>query len=93
MAAVRTPGSSGSSVDGFVITGDGEEGRDRGGKENEEEIKQELKSQVGRMLWKEMWGGFVKGEKWWWEDEKVVEECERLKTGWEYAVIVAVKES
>jgi hypothetical protein len=57
-----------------------------------EGIKQELKSVVGRMLWKEMWGSFVQGEKWWWEDDSVVEECERMGTVWEYAVIEAVKE-
>ena len=101
MAAVKSPAlaSSGSSVDGFVLTGSKDKGKEGDGeekekeKEKEEDIKQELKSQVGRMLWKEIWGGFVKGEKWWWEDEKVIEECERMKTGWEYAVIVAVKES
>ena len=54
--------------------------------------KQELQSVVGRLLWKEMWGQFVEGEKWWWEDEKVVEECESLGTYWEYAIIHAVKE-
>lgn len=54
-------------------------------------IKQELKSVVGRMLWKEMWGPYVQGEKWWWEDESVVDECERMGTVWEYAVIEAVK--
>jgi hypothetical protein len=54
--------------------------------------KQELKSTVGRMLWKEMWGLFVEGEKWWWEDEQVIEECESLGTCWEYAIIEAVKE-
>ena len=57
-----------------------------------ERVKQELKSVMGRMLWKEMWGSFVQGEKWWWEDENVIEECERMGTVWEYAVIEAVKE-
>lgn len=57
-----------------------------------ETTTQELKSVVGRMLWKEMWGGYVEGEKWWWDDESVVEECERMGTCWEYAVIEAVKE-
>jgi hypothetical protein len=54
-------------------------------------IKQELKSVVGRMLWKEIWGPYVQGEKWWWEDESIVDECERMGTVWEYAVIEAVK--
>jgi hypothetical protein len=66
---------------------DGEDGR------KEEETRSELKSQVGRMLWREMWGGFVEGEKWWWEDDTILKECESLGTGWEYAIITAVKEA
>lgn len=61
--------------------------------DEDEDINQELKSQVGRMLWREMWGGFVEGENWWWEDELILEECEKLGTGWEYAIITAVKEA
>lgn len=57
-----------------------------------ENTKQELKSVVGRMLWKEMWGGYVQGERWWWEDARIMEECEKMGTCWEYAVIEAVKE-
>jgi hypothetical protein len=68
----------------------------RGGEAEEdaerERTRQELKSVVGRMLWKEMWGVYVVGEKWWWDDESVVEECERMGTCWEYAVIEGVKE-
>lgn len=63
-----------------------------GNGEDLENTKQELKSIVGRMLWKEMWGSYVQGDKWWWEDERIVEECERMGTVWEYAVIEAVKE-
>jgi hypothetical protein len=55
-------------------------------------FRSQLKSTVGRMLWKEMWGGYVEGERWWWDDESVVEECERMGTCWEYAIIEAVKE-
>jgi hypothetical protein len=62
------------------------------GDDETDRTKQELKSVVGRLLWKEMWGGFVEGEMWWWDDESVVEECERMGTCWEYAVIEAVKE-
>ncbi|CAG8959218.1 hypothetical protein HYFRA_00012576 [Hymenoscyphus fraxineus] len=54
-------------------------------------IKQELKSVVGRMLWKEMWGSFVEARGWWWEDEGIVEECGRLRTCWEWSVVDAVK--
>jgi hypothetical protein len=47
---------------------------------------------VGRMLWKEMWGSFVEGDEWWWDDKSVIEECERIGTCWEYTMIEAVKE-
>jgi len=77
--------SSNSSTTGSVVS-EGEEER------RLEVTNQELRSQVGRMLWKEMWGGYVEGEKWWWEDERVQEECERMGTAWEYNVIQAVKE-
>lgn len=61
-------------------------------KEMEEDcIKQELKSFAGRMLWKEVWGSYVLGDKWWWDDESIIDECERMGTVWEYAVIDAVK--
>ncbi len=53
---------------------------------------EELKSMVGRMLWKEMWGSFVEGDEWWWDDKSVIEECERIGTCWEYTMIEAVKE-
>ncbi|RKF78807.1 hypothetical protein GcC1_052002 [Golovinomyces cichoracearum] len=60
--------------------------------EKNDYLNLELKSIAGRMLWKEMWGSFVLGEKWWWEDEEIMEECEKLATCWEYTVIEAVKE-
>lgn len=98
-AGLRAEGSTISNVrflasvshdpDGFsIIDGAGQEQ----GVVSAECTKQELKSMVGRMLWKELWGPFVEGEKWWWEDEKVIEECERVGTCWGYAVIEAVKE-
>lgn len=55
-------------------------------------VKQELKSVVGRMLWKEIWGSYVQADRWWWEDTSIIEECEKMGTCWEYAVIQAVKE-
>lgn len=64
--------------------------------ENEENggnelIELQLKSVAGRMLWKYMWGNFVLGEKWWWEDKEIIEECEKFGTCWEYNEIEAVK--
>jgi hypothetical protein len=70
-----------------------EEVKDSEVSRNENEVvKTQLKSVVGRMLWKEIWGGFVEGDKWWWDDEDVVEECERMGTCWECSVIEAVKD-
>jgi hypothetical protein len=52
----------------------------------------ELRSTVGRMLWKEVWGTFVTGNTWWWEDQACVDECALLGTYWEYSIIEAVKD-
>jgi hypothetical protein len=69
----------------FVIVDHGEQRR-------RDDTRAELKSVLGRMLWREMWGAYVEGRSWWWEDVGIVEECERMGTCWEYAVIEAVKE-
>jgi hypothetical protein len=69
----------------FVIVDPGEQRR-------RDDTRAELKSVLGRMLWREMWGAYVEGRSWWWEDVGIVEECERMGTCWEYAVIEAVKE-
>ncbi|KAG4429533.1 hypothetical protein IFR05_014982 [Cadophora sp. M221] len=100
---VRFFASVSSNGSGNCISNSISSARSGGGSENgngnwkrdedeAENTKQELKSIVGRMLWKEMWGSYVQGDKWWWEDERIVEECERMGTVWEYAVIEAVKE-
>ena len=52
----------------------------------------ELHSVIGRMLWREAWGGYMEGVGWWWEDQECVEECRRMGTYWEYGVVEAVKE-
>ncbi|KAK2058126.1 hypothetical protein LY76DRAFT_67978 [Colletotrichum caudatum] len=54
-------------------------------------VKQELRTMVGRMLWREVWGQFITADKWWWEQPEIVAECEQLKTAWEYSIIEAVK--
>ncbi|KAL2875493.1 hypothetical protein SGCOL_009262 [Colletotrichum sp. CLE4] len=56
-------------------------------------VKQELRSMVGRMLWREVWGQYITADQWWWENPRIVEECEQLKTAWEYSIIEAVKEA
>ncbi|KAF7879474.1 hypothetical protein EAF04_000670 [Stromatinia cepivora] len=58
----------------------------------EEQVEWQLKSVMGRMLWKELWGSYVEGGKWWWDDAGIVEECERMGTCWAGSIIEAVKE-
>ncbi|PQE03083.1 hypothetical protein CJF31_00002935 [Rutstroemia sp. NJR-2017a BVV2] len=58
----------------------------------EKQIDWQLKSVMGRMLWKELWGGYVEGGKWWWNDAAIVEECERMGTSWAGSIVEAVKE-
>lgn len=53
----------------------------------------ELRTVVGRMLWREIWGSFVGADKWWWEVPAIVDECARRETFWELRVIAACKES
>ncbi|KAG8675975.1 hypothetical protein FPOAC2_02057 [Fusarium poae] len=59
---------------------------------SEREIKAEVRSIIGRLLWMEVWGNFVTGEKWWWEDEGCVNECLQLGTVWDYHVIEGVRQ-
>ncbi|KAH9909859.1 hypothetical protein F4778DRAFT_21329 [Xylariomycetidae sp. FL2044] len=56
-------------------------------------VKCDLRCQVTRMLWQEVWGGFVLADRWWWEDDEIVQECQERQTYWEYSYIVAVKEN
>lgn len=59
---------------------------------SEREVKAEVRSIIGRLLWMEVWGNFVSGEKWWWEDEGCVNECLQLGTVWDYHIIEGVKQ-
>lgn len=54
--------------------------------------KDELRCLAARMLWQEVWGRFVKAERWWWDDAAIVQECIMLNTKWEYAHILGVKD-
>ncbi|KAK3325327.1 hypothetical protein B0H66DRAFT_615829 [Apodospora peruviana] len=54
--------------------------------------RSELLTTVGRLLWKEVWGKFVHGNVWWWDDADCVKECLRLGTYWEYLKIGTIKE-
>ncbi|PBP16438.1 hypothetical protein BUE80_DR012720 [Diplocarpon rosae] len=90
-AGLRAPGSTIVNVRFFAsVTPSGHP--TTGVEEEMENTRHELKSVVGRMLWKEMWGAHVQGQKWWWEDEGIVEECQKMGTAWEYAIVEAVKE-
>ncbi|KAI0377453.1 hypothetical protein F5Y04DRAFT_291798 [Hypomontagnella monticulosa] len=51
----------------------------------------ELRCLVTRMLWQEIWGRFVQAERWWWEEEDIIQECIEMGTFWQYSHIVAVK--
>lgn len=53
--------------------------------------KLDLRTTMGRLLWKEVWGPYVEGNKWWWEDPDIVRECVEIQTYWDYYVIDAVK--
>lgn len=57
----------------------------------EKSIKAEIRSHIGRLLWKEVWGPFVTAPVWWWEDPACVEECVELGTIWEYYTIESRK--
>ncbi|KAF5673469.1 hypothetical protein FHETE_3383 [Fusarium heterosporum] len=59
---------------------------------SEREVKAEVRSIIGRLLWMEVWGNFVTGDKWWWEDEGCVNECVQLGTIWEYHIIEGIKQ-
>ncbi|EKD20854.1 uncharacterized protein L3040_000958 [Drepanopeziza brunnea f. sp. 'multigermtubi'] len=91
-ARLRAEGSTIIHVRFFASVGRRGAGAAGGGDADAESTKLELKTVVGRMLWKEMWGGYVQGQRWWWEDERIVEECDALGTCWEYALVEAVKE-
>jgi hypothetical protein len=74
--------------------GNSREGRDAKDVSTEAREKaqdvEKLKVKTARMLWREIWGPWVVGEKWWWEDEEVLEECKALGTRWEVVFVKAV---
>ncbi|KAK6833722.1 hypothetical protein PG987_008416 [Apiospora arundinis] len=62
------------------------------GVKKQSSTKTELRCLVMRMLWQEVWGTFVRANRWWWEEEVIVAECIELGTYWQHSHIVAVKE-
>ncbi|KAI0598161.1 hypothetical protein F4775DRAFT_601601 [Biscogniauxia sp. FL1348] len=63
-----------------------------GGPKKQSDLKAEVRCFATRMLWQEIWGSFVHAERWWWDEEDIVQECIELETYWNYSHIVAVKE-
>ncbi|KXJ92826.1 hypothetical protein Micbo1qcDRAFT_232513 [Microdochium bolleyi] len=63
------------------------------GRGNDFTAEDELRCLTARMLWQEVWGRFVKAERWWWDDTEIVQECVDFNTKWEYAHILAINET
>ncbi|KAF2686530.1 hypothetical protein K458DRAFT_362655 [Lentithecium fluviatile CBS 122367] len=59
------------------------------------DVDAELKTMVGRALWKDIWGSFIEPDPvevaWWWEDEGVMQECLERQTVFECGAIYAYK--
>lgn len=62
-------------------------------KKADSRVRMELRSVVGRMLWREVWGKYVTGNNWWWDDPLCVKECQEMGTHWIYEIIVGIKEN
>ena len=77
----------------FRAIGRGEGGYKLNTKDKDNEMSDMLASTVGRMLWKEIYGPFVTGRSWWWEDEAIVEEAYALGTKWDVVIVDAVKKA
>lgn len=62
---------------------------------NSSDVDAELSMQVGRALWKDIWGQFVDDDpdepRWWWEDAEVAQECLERRTVFECGAIFAYK--
>ncbi|KAK2592921.1 hypothetical protein QQS21_009366 [Conoideocrella luteorostrata] len=95
-ASLRGPGSTLTTTQFFAnpqsvrcYKGDDEiTAKEAGG---DKEIRAELRSHAGRMLWREVYGEFVTADDWWWNDAACMQECIDLGTFWEYHSIRAVK--
>lgn len=59
--------------------------------DSEGSIRSQLRSLMGRHIWREIWGQFIHAKIWWWEDEGIVEECFEMGTYWDLQIIQAVK--
>jgi len=86
--------TDGAASDELAVKGEGEtfEGQESPTNAKNRSSRSELMTTVGRLLWQEVWGKFVHGNNWWWQDPDCVEECLSLGTYWEYWMIDSVKE-
>ena len=86
--------TDGTAGDELAVKGEGEtcEGQESPTNAKNRSSRSELMTTVGRLLWQEVWGKFVHGNNWWWQDPDCVEECLSLGTYWEYWMIDSVKE-
>lgn len=92
-ARLRGDGSVITKVKFKAVCQPDEVGKNNAEGSNGKRVEAELRSAVGRKLWQEVWGNFVLGAAWWWDDPSCVEECLRLGTYFEYSLIEAVKDS
>lgn len=76
----------------FYAIAHGEGGySDAAEKDKKRQESEMLASTIGRMLWKEIWGSYVVGKKWWWEDEDIAEECFARGTKWDILHLRVIK--
>lgn len=94
-AGLRAKGSiiTTTRFQAIIPQGHSGSGSSVGSSDSELTTMRELRTVVGRMLWREIWGPFVGADRWWWEVPKIVDECVSRETYWEYSVIAACKES
>ncbi|PNH65160.1 hypothetical protein VD0002_g3752 [Verticillium dahliae] len=92
-ASLRAEGSTITTVKFLAVASPDPEGVEAEGlRRSERSVKQELRSLVGRLLWMDVWGNYIAADGWWWDDPAIVQECQQMRTSWEYCVIEAVKD-
>ncbi|KAI1414286.1 hypothetical protein F5Y13DRAFT_197742 [Hypoxylon sp. FL1857] len=89
--AVAKLRGSGSTITTVSVRAVHECAATREGTKNTASVENELRCLIARMLWQEIWGKFVHADRWWWEEEDIIQECIERGTYWQYSHIVAVK--
>ncbi|KAI0169495.1 hypothetical protein GGR52DRAFT_592105 [Hypoxylon sp. FL1284] len=88
VAKLRGYGSTITTVSVRAVHGHGPKPEDT---KDRKSVESELRCLIARMLWQEIWGRYVHADRWWWEDEDIIQECIEKKTYWQYSHIVAIK--